>query len=145
MPSWVDEAYQDYAKRLPRQQSVELNVIATAQRKSGANVPQLQHQESLKIRQKLKPGSRILAMDEKGKQWSSREWAEQYRSWLQHYPQVSFIIGGPDGLEPALLEEAHQIVALGKLTLPHGLARVVLIEQIYRSWSIVQGHPYHRS
>ncbi len=145
MPAWVDQAYQDYSRRLPRQHSVELQVIATALRKSGASVTQLQHLEAGKIRQKIKSGSRIFALDERGKQWSTQDWAKQYRDWLQNYPNVSFIIGGPDGLEPALVEEAHQTVALGKMTLPHGLARVVLIEQIYRAWSIVEGHPYHRS
>jgi len=145
MPAWVDQAYQDYAKRLPRQQAVELSLIATARRKSGGSVQQLQQQEAQRIQQKLKPGSRIMALDEHGMQWSTREWASQYRDWLQHYPHVTFMIGGPDGLDSTLLANAHQTIALGKMTLPHGLARVVLIEQIYRAWSVVEGHPYHRS
>lgn len=144
MPQWVNEAFVDYAKRIPRQQSVTLSCIATATRKSGASTQRLQQQEAEKIQQKIKPGSWTIALDEHGKQWSTLEWADQYRTWLQQYPLVNFIIGGPDGLAPALLKQASQTIALGKMTLPHGLVRVVLIEQLYRAWSVVEGHPYHR-
>ncbi len=144
MPHWVDEAVNDYAKRMPRQQSLTITSIATAARKSGQTRQQLQKQEADKIRSKIKPGSLTLALDEKGRQWTTAQWAEQYRNWLQLYPQLNFIIGGPDGLQPELLKQADQTIALGKMTLPHGLARVVLVEQIYRAWSVVEGHPYHR-
>jgi 23S rRNA (pseudouridine1915-N3)-methyltransferase len=144
MPKWVDEAFNEYAKRLPRGQSVALTAIPTAARKTGQTRRKLQQQEAEKIRSKIKPGSYSIALDEKGKQWTTSEWAAQYRDWLQQYPQVNFILGGPDGLLPELLQQADQKIALGKLTMPHGLARVVLIEQIYRAWSVVEGHPYHR-
>ena len=144
MPNWVDTAYHEYAKRLPRQQSVTLSCIATSARHSGQSVTRNQQQEAEKITKKIKPGSYLIALDEKGKQWTTSEWADQYRKWKQHTPDINFVIGGPDGIEPALLKQANQTIALGRMTLPHGLARVVLIEQIYRAWSVVEGHPYHR-
>jgi 23S rRNA (pseudouridine1915-N3)-methyltransferase len=144
MPDWVEQAYQDYARRLPRHQPIVLSCIGLANRKSGSPLLRLQQQEAEKIQQKIKPGSLVIALDEHGKQWSTSEWAVQYRQWLQSYPQVNFIIGGPDGLAPELLSKADKTIALAKMTLPHGLVRVVLIEQIYRAWSVVEGHPYHR-
>jgi 23S rRNA (pseudouridine1915-N3)-methyltransferase len=144
MPKWVDLAFEEYAKRLPRQQSLELSCIATASRKSGQTRQRIQQQEAQKIEQKIKPGSLLIALDEKGKHWSTLEWANQYRLWLQQYSQVNFVIGGPDGLDSALVKRANQTIALGRMTMPHGLARVVLIEQLYRVWSVVEGHPYHR-
>lgn len=144
MPAWVDTAYTEYAKRMPAQQAVTLSVIPTASRKSGSSIERCQQQEAEKLAQKVKPGSFTIALDEHGRQWSTAQWAEHYRQWLQHHPQVNFIIGGPDGLAPALLKKASQTISLGLLTLPHGLARVVLIEQLYRAWSVVEGHPYHR-
>lgn len=144
MPAWVDMAYSEYAKRMPGQQAVSLSVIPTAARKSGSSVERCQQQEADKIMLKTKPGSYSIALDERGKQWSTVQWAEQYRHWMQHHPQVNFIIGGPDGLSPSVIKKASQTLSLGLLTLPHGLARVVLIEQLYRAWSVVEGHPYHR-
>lgn len=144
MPAWVNTAYAEYAKRMPSHQAVKLSVIPTASRKSGSSVERCQQQEAEKIEQKIKPGSLTIALDEHGTQWATTQWAEQYRQWLQYHAQVNFIIGGPDGLAPAVLKKASQTVSLGLLTLPHGLARVVLMEQLYRAWSVVEGHPYHR-
>ena len=144
MPKWVDSAFTEYAKRLPRQQSVTLSCIATASRKSGQSTARIQQQEAEKIRQRIKPGSLTIALDEKGQQWSTSEWADQYRQWQQRYPVVNFVIGGSDGIDPELLHQADQKIALGRMTMPHGLVRVVLIEQLYRVWSVVEGHPYHR-
>lgn len=143
MPAWVDQASQDYLKRLPSRQ-IDLSCIATAQRKSGQTVERLKQQEADKIKARINPGSLNIALDEHGKQWSTQQWAEQYRDWLLYYPMVNFIIGGPDGLSAEILSMANTTIALGRMTLPHGLARVVLIEQLYRAWSVVEGHPYHR-
>lgn len=143
MPAWVDQASNDYLKRLPAKQ-LNLSCIATAQRKSGHTIARLQQQEAEKIKTKIKTGSLNIALDEHGKQWSTQQWAEQYRDWLLYHPMVNFIIGGPDGLSPEILSMADRTIALGRMTLPHGLARVVLIEQLYRAWSVVEGHPYHR-
>ena len=144
MPAWVDHAYQEYTKRFPKSHQVELAVIATAQRSSGQTVAKLQQLEAKKILQKIQPGELILALDEHGQQWTTRQWAGQYADWIQYHSRVNLVIGGPDGLASDLLEQANQRIALGLMTLPHGLARVVLIEQLYRAWSVVNGHPYHR-
>ena len=144
MPAWVDQAYEDYARRLPRQQAVTLSAIATASRKSGQNVERLQQQEADKIRARIKPDSLTIALDEHGQQWSTRQWAQHFDDWQHDQSQVNFIIGGPDGLAPELLSQAQHNIALGKMTMPHGLVRVVLIEQLYRAWSVLQNHPYHR-
>lgn len=144
MPPWVDQAYNEYAKRLPAHHAVSLSCIATANRKSGTTIERCQQQEADSILHKIKPGSLMLALDEHGSQWSTKEWAQHYRDWLLHHPQVNFIIGGPDGLAPEVLKKASKTIALGRLTMPHGLARVVLVEQLYRAWSVVEGHPYHR-
>jgi 23S rRNA (pseudouridine1915-N3)-methyltransferase len=143
MPAWVDQASHDYLKRLPSRQ-LSLSCVATAQRKSGHTIERLQQQESDRIKAKIKPGSLNIALDEHGKQWSTQQWAEQYKDWLLYHPMVNFVIGGPDGLSADILSMADRTIALGRMTLPHGLARVVLIEQLYRAWSVVEGHPYHR-
>ena len=143
MPTWVDTAFDDYARRLPTRQ-VSLSLVATASRKPGSSVDKCRAQEAQKISRLIKSGSHTIVLDERGRQWSTREWAEHYQDWQLQYPQVNFVIGGPDGLDPALVRQAQDSVALGRLTLPHGLARVVLIEQLYRAWSVCEGHPYHR-
>jgi len=144
MPAWVDNAFDDYARRIPRQQNIRLELVPLASRKSGQIRTQLKQLEAEKICHRIKPGSYSIALDEKGRQWSTSDWVSQYRQWQQHHPQVNFIIGGPDGLDPALLKQVDRSIALGPMTMPHGLVRVVLIEQLYRAWSVLQGHPYHR-
>ena len=144
MPQWVEQGFADYAKRFPRGQSVQLVEIPVAPRKSGQPVERLQQQEAERILKQCQNGGLLIALDERGKQWSSREWGEHYRDWQQNRPRVDLVLGGPDGLHPDLLSRADLRLSLGRMTLPHGLARVVLIEQLYRAWSLSQGHPYHR-
>lgn len=144
MPVWAEQGYQEYAKRFPRAQAVKLTTVQTAARKSGQPVDKLKQQEAEKILRQIRAGDLILAMDEHGKQWNTSQWGQQYRQWQQHPGQVNFIIGGPDGLSQDILGKAQQTIALGAMTLPHALARVVLIEQLYRAWSLATGHPYHR-
>ncbi len=144
LPDWMNRGFEDYARRFPRGQSVELREIALARRAGGQAVERLQRQEADALLRQRQPGSLLIALDERGRQWSSREWGEQYRRWQQESPKVDFLLGGPDGLHPQLRDEAGITLSLGRMTLPHGLARVVLIEQLYRAWSLSQGHPYHR-
>jgi len=144
MPQWVDSACADYQKRLPRELPVQWTTLPLAQRKSRDSSDKFKRQEAEQIRQKILPGSFNLALDEHGKRWNSQDWAKQLEHWLQDYPRVNFIIGGPDGLSPELLKSCNQSVSFGAMTMPHAMVRVVLIEQIYRAWSITKGHPYHR-
>ncbi len=144
MPAWVDTACADYQKRLPRQLNIQWSTLSLAKRKAGDSVERLQRQEAEQISRKITPGSYNIALDEAGKHWCSQDWAKQLEFWMQQHPQVNFIIGGPDGLFPELLKSCDARVALGSMTMPHALVRVVLIEQLYRAWSISCGHPYHR-
>jgi 23S rRNA (pseudouridine1915-N3)-methyltransferase len=143
MPGWVETACEDYLKRVP-DNFLSLQTVSPALRKSGQTVQRIQSQEADAIRSKFKPGDYSIALDEHGRQWSSSEWAEQLRRWQLELGRVNLIIGGADGLDKGLLAGVDQKVALGRMTLPHALARVVLIEQLYRARSIVDGHPYHR-
>jgi len=144
MPQWVDTACADYVKRLPRELDIQWTTLPLAQRKARDSVDRLKQQEAEQIKQKMQPGSFNLALDEHGKQWTSQDWAKQLERWMQDYPRVNFIIGGPDGLSRELLQSCHQSVSFGAMTMPHAMVRVVLAEQIYRAWSITKGHPYHR-
>jgi 23S rRNA (pseudouridine1915-N3)-methyltransferase len=144
MPTWVETACADYLKRMPRELKISVSNIALAQRKGGGSVDQLKQQEASQIMQKMPRGSFSIALDERGKHWSSREWSRQLEYWMREHPRVNLIIGGPDGLTDECREACAQTVALGAMTMPHALVRVVLIEQIYRAWSLLNGHPYHR-
>jgi len=145
LPAWVEQAYLDYAKRLPREFSLTLTQIPVAQRKGNKQTDKLKLLEAQAIQKKIVDGSYTLALDENGQQWNSLQWSQQLDKWLMHYPRVNLVIGGPDGIDSSLLRRAEKKIALGKMTLPHGLVRVVLIEQLYRAWTMLQGHPYHRA
>ena len=144
MPAWVESACADYLKRMPHELNIQLTGIALARRKDGKSVEQHKQQEASQIIKKIPRGSFSIALDERGKQWSSSEWSRQLRSWMQEHPRVNLIIGGPDGLADECREACAQTIALGAMTMPHALVRVVLIEQLYRAWTLLKGHPYHR-
>ena len=144
MPEWVDLACTDYLGRMPRELNLQLSTIPLAQRKGRVSAEQLRRQEAGSILKKIPRGSFSIALDESGKQWSSLEWSKQLQGWMLEYSQVNLIIGGPDGLSEECRKTCAQRIALGRMTMPHALVRVVLIEQIYRAWTLLQGHPYHR-
>ena len=144
MPAWVDAACDDYGKRLPREIDLQLVSLPLTARSTKTSPAQARQRQSELLLDKIAPGSFNIALDERGKPWSSRDWAAQLGRWLQEQPRVNLLIGGPDGLSGDCLEACQQRVALGRMTLPHALVRVVLLEQIYRAWTILQGHPYHR-
>ena len=144
MPRWVEVACDDYGKRLPREMVLQWTTLPLARGKAKQSVEQLKRQEAEQIAQKISPGSYSLALDERGSHWSSQDWSENLARWMREYPRVNLIIGGPDGLDASLRRTCNQSVALGAMTLPHALVRVVLVEQLYRAWTILQGHPYHR-
>jgi 23S rRNA (pseudouridine1915-N3)-methyltransferase len=144
MPAWVDIACADYLRRMPRELNIQLTTIPLAQRKSRVSAEQLRRQEAGLILKKIPRGGFSIALDESGKQWSSLEWSEQLQRWMLEYSQVNLIIGGPDGLSEECRQVCTQRIALGRMTMPHALVRVVLIEQIYRAWTLLKGHPYHR-
>ena len=144
MPVWVDAACTDYLRRMPRELGIKLTAIPLAQSNSRVSVEQLKRQEASLIQKNIPHGSLSIALDETGKHWSSLEWAEQLHRWMQEFPQVNLIVGGPNGLAEECRQACAQTIALGRMTMPHALVRVVLIEQIYRAWTLLSGHPYHR-
>jgi len=144
MPSWVVEGYRAYAKRMPPGTALELIEIKAEARTMGKAVTQILDAEARRIRAVLPKGGRVIALDEHGKDLSSCGLAVQFEAWMQERGPLVFLIGGADGLDTALKKNATMQLRLSGMTLPHGLARVLLAEQLYRALSIIGGHPYHR-
>ena len=143
MPSWVTEAVTDYAKRLPRETSFELVELKAAARDRGRTVAQMLAEEARAIAA-ASMGATVVALDERGAAWTTRELAERLGHWRKEGRDVAFVIGSADGLDASVKASASAVVALSAMTLPHGLVRVVLAEQLYRAASLLAGHPYHR-
>lgn len=141
-PSWVDSAFSEYAARLPRQWRFRVDAIKAAPR--GGNGDAAKNEEGEKILSRLKSNEYAVLLDERGSQFTSRALSEQLADWLQSGVDLTFIIGGPDGVSGEVVSRADATWALSDLTLPHGLARVLFVEQIYRAWTLTTGHPYHR-
>ncbi|MBI5911246.1 MAG: 23S rRNA (pseudouridine(1915)-N(3))-methyltransferase RlmH [Betaproteobacteria bacterium] len=144
MPSWVVDGYREYAKRMPPGTALELVEIKPEARTSGKTVAQMLAAEAGRIRAALPKGGRVIALDERGKDLSTTGLALQLEAWMRERGPVVFLIGGADGLDAALKKTAAMQLRLSGMTLPHGLARVLLAEQLYRALSIIGGHPYHR-
>jgi 23S rRNA (pseudouridine1915-N3)-methyltransferase len=142
---WIYAAVDSYTRRLPRQLQVTVAEVGTARRSASAPPAEAIATEGQDLLRHVRPGALTLALDERGQQWSSTELASQLRTWLEQHPQVAILIGGPDGLSAACRSRADRLWSLSRLTLPHALVRVLLAEQIYRAWTILQGHPYHRA
>lgn len=145
MPQWVSDGYQEYARRLPRDCSLNLIEIAPAKRGKTSQPQQWMQEESKRILSHIDASDHVVALDVIGKSWSTPQLAENLATWQQQGSDVSLVIGGPDGLDPACLQRANQRWSLSALTLPHPLVRVLLAEQLYRAWTILQNHPYHRA
>ena len=144
MPSWVVEGYRAYAKRMPPGTALELIEIKPEARTSGKTVVQMLAAEAQRIRAALPKGGRVVALDERGKDLSTCGLAVQLEAWMQEGGPVVFLVGSADGLDASLKKTAAMQLRLSGMTLPHGLARVLLAEQLYRALSIIGGHPYHR-
>ena len=143
MPKWVQTGYGEYSKRLPPHLRLQLIDIRPGNRRKGADSAMREEAQALLARRAS--GDRLIALDEKGKQWSTRKLAENLQNWMLGGQPVSLAIGGPDGHHDDVRTQAETLWSLGPLTLPHPVVRVVLAEQIYRAWTILEGHPYHRS
>jgi len=143
MPSWVTVAVADYAKRLPHETPFELVELKPAARDRGRTVAQMLAEEARAIAAAC-TGATVVALDERGAAWTTRELAERLGRWREDGRDVAFVIGSADGLDASVKASASAVVALSAMTLPHGLVRVVLAEQLYRAASLLAGHPYHR-
>jgi 23S rRNA (pseudouridine1915-N3)-methyltransferase len=144
MPDWVRDGVQVYQKRLPRHIEFTFREIPAAPRTSGSTPDTLRQKEGEALLKALPDQAYVIALDERGKSWSSAGLASQLENWMANYPAVVFLIGGADGLADACKARADLSWSLSPLTLPHALVRVVLAEQIYRAWTLIQSHPYHR-
>lgn len=145
MPAWVQDGWSEYARRLPRPFTLELREIPLLKRSRNADIEGLRNRESDALLDSVPSGFRVIALDERGRQWSTVELAQQMENWMREERGVCFLIGGPDGLSKQCVRQAQHTWSLGKLTLPHPLVRTILAEQLYRAWTITQNHPYHRS
>lgn len=143
LPDWARTACDDYAKRFPADCPVEVKAVKTEARGS-KTVAQVQAAERERIEAAIPRGTRRVALDERGRNVSTQDLAQRLRQWQEDAQDVALIVGGPDGLDPALRASAELQLRLSDLTLPHALARVLLLEQLYRAWSINANHPYHR-
>ena len=143
VPDWAQTAWDDYVKRFPHELKVELKTVKTEPRGS-KTIETLFAAERARIEAVIPKGSRVVALDERGAALTTLALADKLTLWQLESDDVALVIGGPDGLDPAFRQAAHERIRLSDLTLPHAFARVLLIEQLYRAWSINAGHPYHR-
>ncbi len=143
VPAWAQTAWDDYAKRFPPELKIELRTVRTEPRAS-RTLPALLAAERERIEAQIPRGARIVALDERGTALTTQALAAKLQAWQGEGDDVALVIGGPDGLEPAFRQAAHERIRLSDLTLPHAMVRVMLVEQLYRAWSLNAGHPYHR-
>ncbi|SMF35683.1 23S rRNA (pseudouridine(1915)-N(3))-methyltransferase RlmH [Pseudogulbenkiania subflava] len=144
MPHWVDEAYQDYAKRFGRDVTLELKEIKPEKRGGGVTAEKGIAAEHARLMAAIPPRSRLVVLDERGRNWTTMKLAEAMKDWLAGGDDLCFVIGGADGLSDELKARADTLLQLSALTMPHGMVRVLLAEQLYRALSILNNHPYHR-
>lgn len=143
MPAWVEQGCSEYLKRMPREASVEIVEIKPDKRAAGKGGDQVREAEAERL---LEAAGRdyLIVLDEHGKEPTTLQLAERMQQWMQDGRDVALAIGGADGLHPKVLQAADWQWSLSKLTLPHGMVRVMLAEQLYRAWSVINNHPYHR-
>ncbi len=144
MPGWVDAVVADYTSRLPADFKVEWKQVKAEPRNGGGTPPVWMEREATRIRQALPPSAHLVALDEHGSDLDTSAWARGLQRWRDAARPVALLIGGPDGLHPPLKAQASERIRLSSLTMAHPLVRVVLAEQLFRGWSILVNHPYHR-
>ncbi|GAB2506458.1 23S rRNA (pseudouridine(1915)-N(3))-methyltransferase RlmH [Microbulbifer agarilyticus] len=147
MPGWVQEGYNEYAKRLPRELTLEMVEIPLGnrgQKNSPALVEKARQREGEAMLAAIQPREHVVALEVKGKSWSTEQLSRELSDWQMGGDNVCLLIGGPDGLAPECVARANQKWSLSALTMPHPLVRVLLAEQLYRAWTLLAGHPYHK-
>jgi len=144
MPKWIVDGFHEYQKRMSKECALKLTEIAMLKRGKNKAVEQLKQKESKKLLAKVNEKDFVIALDEHGKTFSTKELSQQLNTWLNLGRNISFLIGGPDGLSKNCLNRANLIWSLSSLTFPHSFVRIILAEQLYRALSILKNHPYHR-
>lgn len=145
MPAWVQAGYREYAKRLPHQCRLELHEITIGKRRKQQPPGAAVDEEGKRMLAAIPTGAAVVALSEDGRPWSTQDLAGRLADWLSDGRDRALLIGGPDGLAGAARQRAELSWSLSPLTLPHGLARVLTAEALYRAWSVLDGHPYHRA
>lgn len=144
MPGWVTTGFQEYAKRLPRESELLLREIAPGKRGKNADLARIREEEGERLLASLSRGDHVIALEVGGKAWSTPQLASQMRGWMDNGRRVTLLVGGPEGLSDACRARAAELWSLSPLTLPHPIVRVIVAEQLYRAWSLLNNHPYHR-
>ena len=145
MPTWISSGFSEYSKRLPKNYQLNLIEIPALKRTKSTNIDQIIKEEGTALLAATPKHSLIIALDEHGKEWTTLELTKKLDNWHNEQQDISLLIGGPDGLSKECLQKAQTIWSLSKLTLPHQLVKIFVAEQIYRAWSIISKHPYHRN
>lgn len=144
MPTWINSGFDEYAKRMPAECRLQLKEIKPVERSSSKTAETAMAIERERIEAVLPKGARIIALDERGRDLNSVQLSQQLVTWQHDGRDVALVIGGADGLDAGFKAQADMLLRISSLTLPHGMVRVVLAEQLYRAWTITQHHPYHR-
>lgn len=145
MPDWVEQGWQEYTRRMPQDCAIELREIKAEPRTSGKTPAQMMQAEAKRIEAAIPAQAMRIALDERGKDLTTVKLAQELERWRSSGQDIAILVGGPDGLDAALKQSCHGMLRLSSLTLPHPLVRIFLAEQLYRAWSVMTGHPYHRA
>jgi 23S rRNA (pseudouridine1915-N3)-methyltransferase len=143
-PNWIQEGVSQYQKRMKRECTLEIREITIAKRVKNDSVERFRQEEEKRMRQHIKKGARIVSLDAGGAMMSTEELAHKLKRWMGEHGRIQMLIGGPDGLSQGCLAMADESWSLSRLTFPHFLVRVLVAEQLYRAWSLLNNHPYHR-
>ena len=144
MPGWVVTGFDEYRKRLGPECTFQLIEIAAEKRGSATNTQRVLEKEGQRLLAAVPRGAIVIALERQGKEWSTRDLATRLQNWMQSGQDVVLLVGGPEGLAPEVLQQAKEKWSLSALTFPHALVRIIVAEQLYRAFSILKNHPYHK-
>lgn len=144
MPGWVQQGYNEYIKRIGAGINIDLVEISSEKRGKSSDVQRIMQKETERMRQNIPKGHYVIALDKEGKSWSTEDLADKIAAWQQDGTSISFLIGGPEGMTRELLEQADARISFSAMTFPHPVVRIILAEQLYRAYSILTHHPYHK-
>lgn len=145
LPAWIGDGFETYRKRMPPHIQLELQEVPAGSRGSRDGARAASAEEAERILRRVDGSDLLIALDERGREWNTMELARELEKWLAEHRHVVLAVGGADGLDQCCRDRADRLWSLSRLTLPHGMVRVVVAEQIYRAWTVLAGHPYHRS
>ncbi len=144
MPKWIEQGFENYQKRLPKDLVLELIEVPAAKRSKNKLVDKWKDQEAQQVFKYIEPSDQVIALDVKGKNWNTEQLAEELIVWKQSGSNVALLVGGPDGLATDCIQRSNKQWSLSALTMPHPIVRVIIAEAVYRAWSVTVNHPYHR-